>query len=121
MLNEISQSLYFKGMGNNEGVLTTLVDTAEEEESKEAILGYYFLFQSNGGMTSTNLDKKIEDWIEKTYNIKINFEVKDAIKKLKELRILSSDLNGLLTVLDLKETLKKLDSIWDDSFNFTRE
>ena len=35
LLSEIAQSLYFKDIGNNEAVLTALVDAAEEEEGKE--------------------------------------------------------------------------------------
>ena len=49
------------------------------------------------------------------------YKIKDAINKLKELRILSCDLNGLLTVPDLNEALMTLDLIWDDSFKFKRE
>ena len=42
-MKALSDNLYFKNLDNNAGVFHHLVDTAEEEEFKEAILAYYFL------------------------------------------------------------------------------
>jgi len=119
LLNEIAQSLYFKDIGNNEGVLTALVDAAEEEESKEAILAYYFLLQSAKGLTSVKLDKEIEKWLERKHNTKLDFEISDALSKLEKLNILNCVVPGEYTVPSLEETLKHLDSIWDNYFKYS--
>ena len=42
-MKALADSLYFKNLDNNAGVFHHLVDAAEEEEFKEAVLAYYFL------------------------------------------------------------------------------
>ncbi|MFC1789149.1 hypothetical protein ACFLZE_04470 [Thermodesulfobacteriota bacterium] len=37
-----------------------LIDTAEEEEFKEAILAYYFLLVEDRGLTIAELDETVE-------------------------------------------------------------
>ena len=96
-LGEIAKSLYFKDKGNNQGVFTMLIDSAEEQECKEAMMAYYFLLNSNNKMSEETLDNVIEEWMEKKHKTKIDFEVDDAIKKLEEKDLLSRDKNGILT------------------------
>jgi len=118
LLSEISQSLYFKDIGNNEAVLTSLVDTAEEEEGKEAILAYYFLLISPKTLNSAELDDMIETWMEERHNTKIDFEVSDGLRKLEDLQILTNVEGDKYSVLGLDDTLKVLDTIWDDYFQY---
>ena len=42
-MKALSDNLYFKNLDNNAGVFYHLIDAAEEEEFKEAVLAYYFL------------------------------------------------------------------------------
>ena len=44
-------NLYFRNLVNNTGVFYSLIDAAEEEESKEAFLAYYFLHTAEGSLT----------------------------------------------------------------------
>ncbi len=90
-LGEIAKSLYFKDKGNNQGVFTMLIDSAEEEECKEAMMAYYFLLNSNKKMSEETLDNAIEEWMEEKHKVKIDFEVDDANKKLEEKDLLSRD------------------------------
>ena len=39
----LTESLYYKNLDNNAGVLMRLIDEAEEQENREALLAYYFL------------------------------------------------------------------------------
>jgi hypothetical protein len=41
-MKALSDNLYFKNLDNNAGVFYHLIDTAEEEEFKEAVLAYFF-------------------------------------------------------------------------------
>lgn len=118
LLSEIAQSLYFKDIGNNEAVLTALVDAAEEEEGKEAILAYYFLLCAENPLTSQELDERIENWMSEKHNVEIDFEVSDALRKLEELNILKSAEDGKYAVPNINETLKNLDQIWDNYFEY---
>ena len=119
-LGEIAKSLYFKDKGNNQGVFTMLIDSAEEEECKEAMMAYYFLLNSNKKMSEETLDNAIEEWMEEKHKVKIDFEVDDAIKKLEEKDLLSRDKKGILTVVSLDEALNYLDYIWDNYFDYNK-
>ena len=63
-MKALSDNLYFKNLDNNTGVFHHLVDTAEEEEFKEAILAYYFLLAEDRDFTKTQLDETVERWFE---------------------------------------------------------
>ena len=119
-LGEIAKSLYFKDKGNNQGVFNMLIDSAEEEECKEAMIAYYFLLSSNNKMSEETLDNAIEEWMEIKHKTKIDFEVDDAIKKLEKMDLMSRDTNGILTVLNLNEALSHMDYIWDNYFEYNK-
>ena len=119
-LGEIAKSLYFKDKGNNQGVFTMLIDSAEEQECKEAMMAYYFLLNSNKKMTEETLDNAIEEWMEIKHEIKIDFEVDDAIRKLEEKNLVIRDTNGILTALNLDEALSHMDYIWDNYFEYNK-
>jgi len=119
-LGEIAKSLYFKDKGNNQGVFNMLIDSAEEEECKEALMAYYFLLNSNKKMTEETLDNAIEEWMEIKHKTKIDFEVDDAIRKLEEKNLVIRDTNGILTTLNLDEALSHMDYIWDNYFEYNK-
>lgn len=120
----LGDSLYFKNLDNNAGVFNHIVDAAEEEECKEAILGYYFLLQNQGGLTQPKLDDAIEEWFEKKHSTLIDFEVDDALRKLKDLQLCTSQGEGETTVyqaLSLDDGCRRLDEIWDNFFQYNNK
>lgn len=119
----LGDNLYFKNLDNNAGVFHHIIDAAEEEECKEAVLGYYFLLRSENGLTESALDDVIEAWLEKKYNVLIDFEIKDALRKLETLelcRITGQNENGenIYQTLSLDAACKKMDDVWDNYFQF---
>ena len=119
MLKEISQGLYFKDIGNNESVITALIDSAEEEESKESLLAYYFLLTAPAPLNSVDLDKIIEEWLRTKSRKDINFQINDSLNKLNRLGILKVNNLGFLSVLNVKDALHHLDQTWDTYFNYS--
>lgn len=119
-LSEITQSLYFKDVGNNQGVFSSLIDSAEEEECKESMLAYFFLFKSEEKLDEHKLDDLIETWLRKKHDIDIDFEVSDAIRKLIKLNIIKINQNGILSVTNLDESLTRMDQIWDNYFSYNK-
>jgi F0F1-type ATP synthase delta subunit len=81
-LKALAENLYFKNLDNNTGVFYHLIDAAEEEEIKEAVLAYFFLLTEKQPHTKKELDERIEKWFESGWNTRINFEIDDALAKL---------------------------------------
>ena len=103
----LAKNLYFYNLDNNVGVLTYMVDMAEAQESKEAMLSYIFLSNTNEKFTRAILDKKIEEYMLKTYKIPMDFEVDDGIEKLLELGIVT-EVEGFLHVISVDEACHHL-------------
>lgn len=116
---KLSKNLYFHSLDNNLGVLNHLLDLAEEEECKEAILAYYFLYtQDTVDHTEKSLDTVIENYLQEQYGIKINFEVDDGLKKLEAEGLLKKAENGILKVVPLADACQLIDQQWDNFFQF---
>ena len=114
-MQALTQSLYFKNLDNNAGVFHRLANDAEEEESKEAVLAYYFLLSSEQPMNRAELDKKIEQWLVDKWQCQVDFEINDAINKLLALKLVE-ETEGQLSALPIQQGLKNLDQRWDDYY-----
>jgi len=116
-MKALSDNLYFKNLDNNTGVLHHLVDAAEEEEFKEAILAYYFLLVEDRDLTTTELDETVERWFENKHNCKINFEIEDALQKLLRWNLVNQD-GKIIRRKNLNDAMQQLDKIWDNYFPY---
>ena len=116
-MKTLSENLYFKNLDNNIGVFFHLIDAAEEEEFKEAVLAYYFLLTAERPQSQNELDNRIEKWFEQYWNCSLNFEIDDALKKMERLELVSRD-GVKLCALPLAEAKRRLDFIWDNYFAF---
>jgi hypothetical protein len=116
-MKALTENLYFKNLDNNAGVFHHLIDAAEEEEFKEAILAYYFLLTKDRHLTRRQLDTAVESWFENKYNCRLNFEITDALRKLERFRLVSQD-GDIIRCKSLKDAKVQLDSIWDNYFTY---
>jgi hypothetical protein len=114
----LADNLYFRNLDNNAGVLHHLVDAAEEEECKEAILAYYVLLTAPHPLTAEALDAQVEQWFEQQYQVAFDFEVSDALNKLQVLGIGHCDDAGYWQVLSLDDARRQIDHIWDNRFDY---
>ena len=119
-MKALSDNLYFKNLDNNTGVFYHLIDAAEEEETKEAILAYFFLLTEKQPFTKKELDERIEKWFESRWNTRINFEIDDALAKLDRLGLANTRDGERLQCQPLKEAKRRLDDIWDNYFRFNQ-
>lgn len=120
-MQQLTQNLYFKNLDNNAGVFHRLLDEAEEEECKEAILAYFFLLSSNEPMDRPQLDAKIEEWLKQHWQCTMDFEIDDAMAKLIKLGIVQQEPQGSqrYNALPLRHAMAKLDERWDNYFTIT--
>ncbi|MCG8534816.1 MAG: DUF3754 domain-containing protein [Pseudomonadales bacterium] len=114
-MQQLTQNLYFKNLDNNAGVIFRLLNDAEEEECKEALLAYYFLYVGQAPQSRNTLDKSIEQWFAREWNCSIDFEIDDAMDKLLRLGLVEQN-QGQFVALPLSAALKKLDERWDSYY-----
>jgi len=118
----LSRNLYFHNLDNNLGVVGHLVDAAEEEECKEAMLAYYFLHTyQDVDYNQGQLDQAIEMYLREKYGVRIDFEVVDGLRKLRELSLLLEQPGGILKVVDLTRACELIDAQWDNFFQYHSE
>jgi hypothetical protein len=115
----LSDSLYFKNLGNNSGAFYSLLNSSEEEVLKETILAYSFLNRSETPLTEEELDHQIESWFKTKHNTDLDFDVKEALSKLKNAG-LGSETNGKWEVIPLEKALIRIDEIWDGVFDYNQ-
>ena len=114
-MQALTQNLYFKNLDNNAGVFYRLVNDAEEEETKEALLAYTFLLTRPDGLARDELDRQIEDWFESRWQTELDFEIDDALNKLFALGLVDES-GGRLKAVALAQAIRLLDERWDNLF-----
>ena len=115
----LSDSLYFKNLGNNSGAFYSLLNSSEEEVLKETILVYSFLSRSKTPLSAEELDYQIESWFSSALHTNLDFDVKDALSKLKNLG-LGVETNGKWEVISLEKALVQIDALWDGVFDYNQ-
>ncbi len=116
-MQALTQNLYFKNLDNNAGVFHRLVDDAEEEECKEAIVAYYFLLTEGSMSSEQELDEQVESWFQSRWDSTVDFEVDDALQKLKNLGLVN-ERQGRIEVVSVDEACRFLDKRWDEYFEY---
>lgn len=116
-MKTLTDNLYFKNLDNNMGVFHRLIDTAEEEECKEAILAYYFLLISNKPLNASELDQTIEGWFQTSLSVAVNFEIEDALQKLLKLGLITF-VSNRFQAAPLEKAMQVLDQTWDNYFSY---
>ena len=104
----LAKNLYFYNLDNNAGVLSYMIDTAEAEECKEALLAYLFVSGSERPLDRKELDSLIEAYMLETYDIPMDFEVDDGGRKLLQLGLIDES-DGVIRAVGVKEALDRLD------------
>ncbi len=119
-MKALADNLYFRALDHGAGVFHRLVDEAEEEETKEALLACAALLQ-RPGQTEAELDALVESWLQRWCERYVDFECDDALAKLERLGLLQRRGEGpaaRLSVLPPAEGKVLLDRRWDDWFTY---
>ncbi|GFO47118.1 transmembrane protein 143-like [Plakobranchus ocellatus] len=92
-------------IANNRGLITLLVDRAEDESLKEALLTYAFILNSRpavlrnkpssdfsqailGGLSMPELNAEVEKWVKKKTGVHLEFDSSEALQLLKDLGLM---------------------------------
>lgn len=114
-MKTLADNLYFRNLDNDAGVFFNLIDAAEEEELKEALLGWYFLRAADGPCSREELDAAVEAWFAEELDIRFDFEVCDGVNDLRRLELIEGE-EDALTAVAADEALRRLDARWDRFF-----
>ncbi|MCA9174201.1 MAG: DUF3754 domain-containing protein [Planctomycetales bacterium] len=117
----LTKNLYYQNLDNNAGVLFRLLDEAEEQECREAVLAYYLLWRRAGdqGWSQDELDQHAERFLLEQAGLdRVDFETHDAVSKLLRLGIAYQDESGRLHALSADLAIAQLDRSWDSCFQF---
>jgi hypothetical protein len=117
----LSKSLYYQNLDNNAGVLTHLLDEAEEQECRETMLAYFCLFKHAPatGWSARDLDDYVEMYLEGETKLKVDFEIEDALAKLERLKLVTKT-GERYKAVPLPQALERLDYLWDNFFKYNK-
>lgn len=111
--HNLTRNLYYQNLDNNAGVVHRLLDEAESQEYREAILAYYLLWRDGpeNGWTLDELDRAAEKFILEKIDVDVDFEADDALAKLLHLG-LARQHGERLQAVPLSDALACLEQGW---------
>ncbi len=114
----LTRNLYYQNLDNNAGVLFRVLEEAEEQELREAILGYALLRRGapDAGWTAEELDRRCEAYLSEKAGVVVDFEVRDSLRKLDRLGCIEKTSAGRWRAVPLARVLPHLDAAWDALF-----
>jgi len=107
---QVSDNAYFNNLGNNAAFFDVLIGASEESEVKEAILAWTLLAR-DGPVDRFGLDVRIEAWLRARFEVDVDFEIDDALAKLRRLGLIGDGASGLVATPPA-EALARLDAAW---------
>jgi Protein of unknown function (DUF3754) len=112
---EITDNIYYRNVSNNAGIFTYMIGEAEDQDWKEALLAYYCLLTAQAPLTREALDAQAEELLVRAFGVAADFEIDDALARLKRLDLLA-ETDSRLSVPPLADALARLDKEWKDFF-----
>jgi hypothetical protein len=115
----LTRSLYFQNLDNNAGVLYHLLAEAEEQEFREVVLAWWLLWRGGmQGARAADLDAAAERWLAAHCGLTVDFEVSDALAKLRRLGLAEPSATGRWHAAPIAAALALLDRAWDEQFAY---
>ena len=106
----LTRNLYFQNLDNNAGVLFRLLNEAEEQEFRETILAWWVLWRHGaGGWTPRQIDRAVERFLKRALDLGVDFEIHDALDKLRRLKLVEATGGGRWIAVDLLSAVTELD------------
>ena len=110
----MAQNLYFHALADNRGVMTLLADRAAEEDVKEEMLLYSALAKEAVHVRDLKaVDEAIEAYLKDTFDLDVNFDISDALGRLKQDGLVTELPDGTLRALAPHAAANQIDKLWD--------
>eukprot|EP00898_Chlorokybus_atmophyticus_P008533 jgi/Chlat1/8681/Chrsp88S00667 len=108
-MNVVNSTMYEKQLDSGRSTLLRLCHDVVQQEAKEVLVAYFCLLLS-GPADARELDKRCEDILARHLRERTNFDVEDALDKLKKLQLVSQGVGGKHYALPIPMALQKLDN-----------
>jgi hypothetical protein len=115
---QLADTVYFRNLANNAGVLDLLTGAGEEQDAKEAFLAYWAIRNAGRALTTAEIDAAAETFLREQFRLDVNFEISDALAKLERLGLVVRE-GDTYAAIPPAEALTRLDAAWDGLFNFS--
>jgi Protein of unknown function (DUF3754) len=112
---ELTENIYYRNINNNAGIFDYVIGTAEDQESKEAMLAYHFIRTAPKAPTATELKDRVEAWLAKDFGVNLDYEIADALATLERFGLLRREEERLF-VSPLDEAIAQLHRVWESFF-----
>lgn len=110
----MAQNLYFHAMADNRSAIVKISNSAAEEDIKEDWLLYAVLAKTHAARSDVgSIDKAIEDHLKREFGIAVDFDISDAMRRLKADGILSESADGTFATLPPEVAARHIDQRWD--------
>lgn len=114
----LADTVYFRNLANNAGVIDLVIGQGEEQDAKEAYLAYCTLRRAGRPMAKGEIDNAAEEFLKAHLGQDVDFEIHDALRKLEHLGLVNRDGDAYSAVAP-SEALNRLDAAWDALFSFS--
>lgn len=105
----LQAAIFERCLDNHNGALFFLIEQLKLQETKEAILAYFFLWKEKNSLTSNQIDELCESFLTSIqsadYKEKVDFEISDALDKLIQLGIVLQE-GSKYKALSLQEAVQ---------------
>jgi Protein of unknown function (DUF3754) len=114
---QLADTVYFRNIANNVGVLDLLVGAGADQDVREAIIAYWMLVKADAPMTKEAIDAAAEAFLREKLSLSVDFEIGDALAKLERLGLVTR-LGEAYAPISVADARVKLDARWDGLFSF---
>jgi len=112
---ELNENIYFRNVNNNAGIFDYLIATAEDQESKEAVLTYQFIRKAEVAPTATEVAGRVETWLAKNFVVNVDFKIANALETLNRFGLVRRE-GERLFVPPLEPAIVQLHQVWNNFF-----
>lgn len=118
----LTRRLYYQNLDNNAGAFFRLVDEAEEQETREAILAWHLLWRRAGeaGWSIAELDRAAEDFLAAHADCRVDYDLHEALARLVQMGIVEKGADGRYRAASVETALARLDGAWSDIFRMEK-
>lgn len=110
----MAQNLYFHAMADNRSAIVKIANSAAEEDIKEDWLLYSVLAKASASRHDIEaIDRAIEAHLKQEFGIVVDFDISDAVARLKADGLLMEDADGTFRVFPPHEAAQHIDKRWD--------